>query len=65
MRGAGRAWVCGDDVLVTAVHKELEPADHRVDCACVTRNSKSAHQAHTKHLGWYLEFEFRVTHRFL
>ena len=38
--------------VAEALHSELR---------CVTRNSKSAHHPTKKHLGWYLEFEFRVT----
>ena len=34
----------------------------RIMNAYATRNSESAHHAHTKHLGWHVEFEFRVTH---
>ena len=34
-----------------------------VPCSCAPPGTQSRTPAHTKHLGWYLEFEFRVTHR--
>ena len=54
-------WVVAEMSLMVA----LDPRDfvRKPDQSCKYPELKVSTPAHTKYLGWYLEFEFRVTHK--